>query len=144
MRDWQSPSPVRWYGQYPLVFVPKDRRRVLYGQRRSSIGRMIRARCQPQGVALVEGHARPAHVPWCRSMPPKDSVAKTVGGRKGKAAMRMQRAFLGRARHCTGWHFCARGYCVSTVGLEEQVVREDIRHQEQEEKRQEELQLKGL
>ena len=78
------------------------------------------------------------------SIPPKYSVANTVGFLKGKSAIRIHREFLGRERNFTGVHFWARGYCVSTVGLDEQVIREYIRHQEQEEKRQEEMPLKGL
>ena len=79
MRDWQSQSHVRWYCKYHIVFVPKYRRRVLYGPLRRSIGRIIRERCPQQGVALVEGHAMPDHVPLCLSIPPKFSVANTVG-----------------------------------------------------------------
>ena len=96
------------------------------------------------GVALVEGHAMPDHGHLGLSMPPKDSVANTVGWLKGQSAMRMHREWGGRERNCTGCHCWARGYCVRTVGLDEQGVRAYIRHQEQEEKRQEELQLKGL
>ena len=144
MRDWQSQSHVRWYCKYHIVFVPKYRRRVIYGQLRRRIGRIIRELCQQQGVELVEGHAMPDHVHLCLSIPPKYSVANTVGWLKGKAAIRIHRECLGRERDFTGLHFWARGYCVSTVGLDEQVIREYIRNQEQEEKRQEELQLKGL
>ena len=144
MRDWQSQSHVRWYGKDHLVFVPQYRRRVIYGQLRRSIGRIIRELCQQQGVELVEGHAMPDHVHLWLSIPPKYSVANTVGWLKGKAAIRIHRECLGRERNFTGLHFWARGYCVSTVGLDEQVMREYIRNQEQEEKRQEELQLKGL
>jgi len=144
MRDWQSQSHVRWYCKYHIVFVPKYRRRVIYGQLRRSIGRIIRELCQQQGVELVEGHAMPDHVHLCLSIPPKYRVATTVGWLKGKSAIRIHREFLGRERNFTGLHFWARGYCVSTVGLEEQVIREYIRNQEKEEKRQEEMQLKGL
>ena len=86
----------------------------------------------------------PDHVHLCLSIPPKYNVANTVGWLKGKSAIRIHRECLGRERNFTGLHFWARGYCVSTVGLDEQVIREYIRNQEQEEKRQEELQLKGL
>jgi putative transposase len=86
----------------------------------------------------------PDHVPRCLSSPPQYRVANTVGVLKGKAAIRSHRECLGRERHCTGWHFWARGYCVSTIGLDEQVIREYIRNQENEEKRQEQMQLKGL
>ena len=142
MRDWQSQSHARWYCKYHMVFVPKYRRRVIYGQLRRRIGRIIRALCQQQGVNW--SRAMPDHVHLCLSIPPKYSVANTVGWLKGKAAIRIHRECLGRERNFTGLHFWARGYCVSTVGLDEQVIREYIRNQEQEEKRQEELQLKGL
>jgi len=70
MRDWQSQSHVRWYCKYHIVFVPKYRRRVIYGQLRRRIGRIIRELCQQQGVELVEGHAMPDHVHLCLSIPP--------------------------------------------------------------------------
>ena len=84
------------------------------------------------------------HVHLCLSIPPKFSVANTVGFLKGKSAIRIHREFLGRQKGFTGFHFWARGYCVSTVGLDEDVVREYIRNQEDEEKRQEQLPLGGL
>jgi len=105
---------------------------------------MLRELCQQQGIELVEGHAMPDHVHLCLSIPPKYSVANTVGFLKGKSAIRIHREFLGREKNFTGLHFWARGYCVSTVGLDEQVIREYIRNQENEEKRQEQMQLKGL
>ena len=86
----------------------------------------------------------PDHVHLCLSIPPKVSVANTVGWLKGKAAIRMHRECLGRERNLTGWHCWARGYCVRTIGLDEQVIRAYIRNQETEEKRQEQIQLKGL
>lgn len=81
------------------------------------------------------------HVHLCLSIPPKYSVANTIGFIKGKSAIRIHREYLGRQRNFAGFHFWARGYCVSTVGLDEQVVRDYIRRQEDEEKREEQLQL---
>ncbi|MGE3536608.1 MAG: IS200/IS605 family transposase [Candidatus Tectimicrobiota bacterium] len=144
MRDWPSPSHVRWYGKYHMVCVPKCRRRVSYGQLQGSLGRIIRALCQPQGVAWVEGHAMPEHMPLGLRMPPKLRVANPVGWLTGKSAIRIHRACVGRERNVTGLPCWARGSCVSTVGLDEHVIREDLRNQEQEEQRQEELQLQGL
>ena len=71
MREWQSSSHVRWYGKYPIVFVPQDSRRVIYGQLRRRIGPLLRARCHQQGMELVEGHAMPDPVHRCLSIPPK-------------------------------------------------------------------------
>jgi len=105
---------------------------------------VLRQLCEQEGVELVEGHAMPDHVHLCLSIPPKYSVAHTVGFLKGKSAIRIHREFLGRDRNFTGFHFWARGYCVSTVGLDEQVIREYIRNQEEEEKREEQLTLGGL
>lgn len=123
MRDWQSQSYVRWYCRYPIVLVPKYRRRVIYGQLRRSIGRILRELCQQQGVEFVEGHVMPDHVHLCLSIPPKYSVANTVGMLKGKSATRIHREFFGRERNFTGLHFWARGYCVNTVGLDEAMIR---------------------
>ena len=75
---------------------------------------------------------------------PKFSVANTVGFLKGKSAIRIFRDYLRVKQNFTGRHFWARGYCVSTVGLDEQIIREYIRNQEQEEKRQEQMRLEGL
>ncbi len=144
MREWQSQSHVRWYCKYHVVFVPKYRKRSLYGWLRRNIGKVLRELCRQHGVELVEGHAMGDHVHLCLSIPPKFSVANTVGFLKGKSAIRIHREYLKRKRQFTGFHFWARGYCVSTIGLEERVIREYIRNQEAEEQRQESLGLEGL
>jgi hypothetical protein len=82
-----------------------------------------------------------AHGHLCLSLPPTSSVANAVGRVKGKAASRMPRAYLGRTRNVTGLHFWARGYGVRTVGFEAAVIRQDIRQQEEQEKRAEHLAL---
>ena len=84
------------------------------------------------------------HIHLCLSIPPKFSVANTVGFLKGKSAIRIHRDFLGQKRNFKGLHFWAKGYCVSTVGLDEQTVIQYIRHQEAEEKRLEQMQFEGL
>jgi putative transposase len=144
MREWQTLSHVRWYCRYHVVIVPKYRKRAIFGRLRKGIGGILRQLCEQHGVELVEGHALPDHVHLCLSVPPKYSVANTVGFLKGKSAIRIHREFMGRERNFTGYHFWARGYCVSTVGLDEQQVREYIRSQEAEEKRLEQLSLGGL
>jgi putative transposase len=104
----------------------------------------LEATVRAGGVEIVEGHAMPDHVHLCLSIPPKFSVANTVGFLKGKPVIRIHREHFGRERGFTGFHFWAQGYCVSTVGLDEQTVREYICNQEAEEKRQEQLYLGGL
>ncbi len=144
MREWQSQSHVRWYCKYHIVFVPKYRKQPIYGSLRRNIGGMLRELCGQHGVELVEGHAMADHVHLCLSIPPKFSVANTVGFLKGKSAIRIHRDYLKRKKQFTGFHFWARGYCVSTIGLDEQVIRAYIRNPEAEEKRQEELGFEGL
>ena len=144
MREWQGQSHVKWYCKYHVVFVPKYRRRPIYGALRREIGKILRELCHQQGVEIVEGHAMADHIHLCLSIPPKYSVANTIGFLKGKSAIRIHRQFLGQKRNFTGLHFWARGYCVSTVGLDEEKIRAYIRTQETEEKRQEQLRLQGL
>jgi putative transposase len=92
-------------------------------------------------IKLVEGHAMPEHVHLCLSIPPKYSVAKAIGRVKGKSAIRIHREYLGRVRNFIGLHFWARGYCGSTVGLDDAVIRQYIRNQEQQEQHAEQLAL---
>jgi putative transposase len=127
-----------------VVLVPKYRKKAIFGQLRKGIGEILRSLCRQQGVELVAGHALLDHVHLCLAIPPKFSVANTVGFLKGKSAIQIHRRYLGKERNFTGFHFWARGYCVSTVGLDEATVRAYIRKQEDEERRQEQLSLGGL
>ena len=83
MREWQSQSHVKWYCRYHVVFVPKYPRRSIYGSLRRQIGGILRELCQQHRVELAEGHAMPDHIHLCLSIPPKYSVANTVGFLKG-------------------------------------------------------------
>ena len=96
--------------------------------------------CRQRGIELLEGHLMPDPIHMCLSIPPKYSVAHVIGFIKGKSAVRIHRQLLGNKR-VTGLHFWARGYCVSTVGLDEETVRKYIREQEKNEERQRELEF---
>ncbi len=135
MHDWQSLSHVRWECKYHVVFVPKYRKKELYGKVRKRVGAILQDLCRQRGVELLEGHLRPDHVHMCLSVPPKYSIAFVVGFLKGKSAVRIHRGVL-QVKRVTGLHFWARGYCVSTVGLDEATIRQYIREQEKLEKRQ--------
>ena len=141
MHDWQSLSHVRWDCKYHVVFIPKYRRKVLFGKLRGKIGRILRELCRQKSVELVEGHLMPDHVHMVLSIPPKYSVAHTIGFLKGKSAVRIHRQLL-RERRMTGLHFWATGYSVSTVGLDEDQIRKYVRDQEQRESGQSDLDLK--
>ena len=129
MHDWQSLSHVRWECKYHVVFIPKYRRKVLYGKLRRGIGPILRELCRQKGIEVLEGHLMPDHVHMVLSIPPKYSVAHTIGFVKGKSAVRIHRQLL-KERRMTGLHFWATGYSVSTIGLNEQAIRKYVREQE--------------
>jgi putative transposase len=134
MQDYQSQSHVKWECKYHIVWCPKYRQKKLYGELRRRFGEITHDLCQQKNVGLIEGHAKPDHVHLCLSIPPKYSVASIVGFLKGKSAIRLNKEFS-RAKS-SGKHFWIRGYFVSTVGLNEKVVREYIKHQEESDKSQ--------
>ena len=140
MHDWQSLTHVRWDCKYHVVIVPKYRKKELYGKRRKGVGDILRDLCRQRGVELLEGHLMSDHVHMCLRIPPKFSVAFVIGFLKGKSAVRIHRHILGYKR-VTGMHFWARGYCVSTVGLDEETIRRYIREQEDIESDQPDLDL---
>jgi putative transposase len=122
------------------VIVPKYRKRALYGKFRRNVGEILRDLCRQRNVELVEGTLCPDHVHMCLKVAPKYSIAFVIGFLKGKSAVRIHRQ-LEKQRRVTGLHFWSRGYCVSTVGLDEQTIREYIRTQEKLEKRQLDIEL---
>ena len=135
MHEWKSLSHLRWECKYHVVCTPKYRNRVIYGRLRRKVGEILRELCRQRDVEILDGHAMSDHVHLCLSIPPKYSVAHTIGFIKGKSAIRIHREILHEKR-MTGLHFWAPGYCVSTVGLDEQKIREYIKEQEQLESRQ--------
>jgi putative transposase len=135
MHDWTSLSHVRWDCKYHIVFVPKYRQKRLYGKFRTRVGEIIRDLCRQRGVEFLEGHLMPDHIHMCLRVPPKFSIAFVIGFIKGKSAVLIHRKVLKRNK-VAGFHFWARGYCVSTVGLDEQTIRTYIREQERYEKQQ--------
>ena len=141
MRDWQSQAHVKWECKYHVVFVPKYRKKVLYGRLREKIGAILRDLCRQKGIGLVEGKARPDHIHLLLSVPPRYSIAMTVGFLKGKSAVRIHREIHQTRGTLFGRSFWARGYCVSTVGLDEQAIRTYIREQEKLQRDQDQAEL---
>ena len=139
MPHYESQAHVRWACKYHIVFIPKYRRKSLYGRLRREVGGILRELCDQKGVTLLEGHAMPDHIHLLLAIPPKHSVAHVVGFLKGKSAVRIHRGFVTPARRGRSAHFWARGYFVSTIGLNEHTVRNYIRNQERNQKRQIEL-----
>jgi putative transposase len=113
------------------VFVPKGRKKALYGQVRKYLGPVFRELARQRESTIMEGHMVQDHVHMLLQIPPKYSVAEVVGYIKGKSAIAVARQFSGRDRNFNGERLWARGYAVSTVGFEEKQIRAYIRHQEQ-------------
>jgi len=141
MRDYESLAHTRWDCKYHVVFIPKNRRKVIYGDLRHCLGEIFHELAKQKGVKIVEGHLMPDHIHMCISIPPKYAVSNVVGYLKGKSAIAIARKFKGRQRNFNGESFWARGYFVSTVGLDEQMVRAYIRNQEKEDIRRDQLNL---
>ncbi len=141
MSDYRSLAHSRWECKYHVVFIPKYRKKVIFGQIRKYLGAVLRRLAQQRESEIEEGHLMRDHVHMMISIPPKYSVAQVIGYIKGKSAIYIAREFAGRKRNYVGQHFWARGYFVSTVGRDEAVIREYIQRQEREELRLEQLEL---
>ena len=135
MNDVESLSHTKWECKYHIVFIPKYRRKALYGALRQQLGEVLRQLAMQRESRIDEGHLMRDHVPMLVSIPPKYSVSQVVGYLKGKSAIHIARTFMGKPRNFTGESFWARGYFVSTVGRDEKQIREYIKKQEQEDQR---------
>ena len=141
MNSYESLKHTRWECKYHIVFIPKYRRKVLYGQLRRELGPVLRELAAQRESRIEEGHLRVDHVHMLVSIPPKHSVAQVVGYMKGKSAIYVARRYRGRGRNFVGENFWARGYFVSTVGRDEMAVREYIKEQEKEDQRRDQLEM---
>ena len=121
-----SLSHTKWMCKYHIVFSPKYRRKIIYNQYRKSLQDIIRTLCRYKGVEIIEGHMMPDHIHLVLSIPPKTSV----GYLKGKSALMMFEKHANLKYKFGNRHFWAEGYCVSTVGLNEETIRKYVREQE--------------
>ena len=135
MNDVESLSHTKWECKYHIVFIPKYRKKALYGALRQQLGDLLRQLAMQRESRIEEGHLMRDHVHMLVSIPPKYSVSQVVGYMKGKSAIHIARTFMGKPRNFTGESFWARGYFVSTVGRDEQQIREYIKKQDQEDQR---------
>ncbi len=139
MDETESLAHTRWECKYHIVWIPKGRRKVLYGHLRKHLGGVLRELARQRECTVEEGHLLADHVHMLISIPPKYGVAQVVGYLKGKSAIHIARSYLGRRQNFTGQHFWARGYYVSTVGRDEAAIRKYIREQEVEDQRLDQL-----
>ena len=141
MDEYESLNHTKYECKYHVVFIPKYRRKVLFGQIGRELGPVFRTLAERRECQVEEGHVASDHVHMLLSVPPKYSVAAIVGFIKGKSAIHIARTYMGVRRNFVGQHFWARGYFVSTVGRDEAMIREYIKNQEAEDKRIDQMKL---
>ena len=130
MSEFQSLAHSKWDCKYHIVFVPKCRKKVLYGKIREFLIPKFRELASQKDCKIVKGNMVQDHVHMLIEIPPKYSVAEIIGYIKGKSAIAVARQFSGRQRNFNGEQLWARGYAVSTVGFEESKIRAYIQNQE--------------
>jgi putative transposase len=126
----KSLAHSRWECKYHVVFIPKYRRKAIYGELRKLLGEVFHELARQKECRIVEGHLLSDHVHRCIEIPPKHAVASVIGFLKGKSALAIARRVQEKDRNFAGEHFWARGYAVSTVGFELESVKKYIREQE--------------
>lgn len=141
MDEYESLSHTKWECKYHVMFIPKCRRKTLYGQLRPHLGEVFKRLAEQKESRIEEGHLMPDHVHMLISIPPKYAVSQVIGFIKGKSAIHLARVYGERKKNFVGQHFWAGGFLVSTVGRDESVVREYIRTQEEEDKRLDQLEM---
>jgi putative transposase len=141
MDEYESLSHTKWECKYHVVFIPKCRKKVLYGKLRAQLGEVIHQLAKQKESRIEEGHFAVDHVHMMIMIPPKYAVSNVIGYIKGKSAIHIARVYGERKRNFVGQHFWARGFFVSTVGRDEATIRAYIKNQEQEDLRLEQMKL---
>ena len=141
MDEFESLNHTKWDCKFHIVFIPKGRKKALFGPVRQDLGGVLRRLAEQKEFRILEGHMMPDHVHMLIAIPPKYAVSQVVGYIKGKSAIYIARTYGERQRNFTGLHFWARGYFVSTVGRDEKVIREYIQNQEKEDARTDQIGL---
>jgi len=141
MSKFRKSSHVVYHCLYHIVWCPKYRYRVLNGMIANFVEKGIRKICSWKNVVVVELSIMPDHVHVILDIPPKYSVAYIIGMTKGKVAIKLFKNFP-KVRLKTYWgnHFWSRGYCVSTIGLDEDKIRKYVKYQEDNDKQEEQSQ----
>jgi putative transposase len=140
MQEYQSLNHTKWDCKYHVVWIPKYRKKALYGSIKTQLVPVIRELARQKECEIVEGKLVSDHVHIVISIPPKYAVAQVIGFMKGKSAIWVAR-MCGRKKNFMGQNFWARGYCVSTIGLDDETVREYVKRQTEEDKKLDQLKM---
>jgi len=137
MSRFMKLSHVLWHCQYHIVWVPKFRYRVLKGVVAEEVFNCIQVFSGQLGCHIVEVNVQPDHIHLLVKIPPKVSISEFMGAVKGRTAIRVFKKFpYLKQRPYWGNHFWANGYCIDTVGLDEEMIRKYVVYQERQEREQ--------
>ena len=140
MSRFKKMSHTVWFWEYHLVWCPKYRYRVMEGKIQTEVERCVRTQTEREGCEVVELNVQRDHVHLVAMIAPKLSVSSYMGRTKGKTALRVFSVFRDlRQKRYWGNHFWRPGYCVGTVGLNEEQIRKYVKYQEEKEREQEEF-----
>ena len=141
MNNYNKLKHTTWECKYHLVWIPKYRKKIIYGQLRKYLGEILKELALQRESKIIEGHLMGDHVHVLISIPPKYSVSQVVGYIKGKSAISIARTYAGKRNNFVGQSFWARGYFVSTVGRNEEIVKKYIKKQEEADRKIDQLEL---
>ena len=144
MKTPDSIAHTTWICKYHVVWIPKYRKKQLFGLIRTELAPVMKALARQKESEILQGTLMPDHVHMLIAIPPKYAVSSVIGYIKGKSAIYIARNFRGKKRNFVGESFWARGYFVSTIGLDEGMIRNYIKNQEKEDKRIEQLSLLNM
>lgn len=142
MKDNNSLAHTSWNCKYQIVFAPKYRRKVIYGQIKVDIGKMLRMLCERKGINIIEAELCPDHVHMLVEIPPQYSVSDIVGYLKGKSALMIFDRHANLKYKYGNRHFWCRGFYVDTVGKNAKKIEEYIRNQLQEDFAEDQISMK--
>jgi putative transposase len=128
---YESLSHSKWDCKYHVVFIPKGRKKELYGRIKAFLKTVFHELANQKGCKIIGGNIVQDHIHMLICIPPKYAVSEVIGYIKGKSAIAIARKFSGRTKNFNGEKFWARGYAVSTVGFEEAKIHAYIKNQEQ-------------
>jgi len=142
--DTNSLAHTKWNCKYHVIFAPKYRRQIIYGQIKKEIGQILRKLCEQKGIEIIEAEACPDHIHMLISIPPKMSVSYVMGYLKGKSALMIFDRHANMKYRYGNRHFWCRGYYVDTVGRNKKAIEQYIRNQLQEDIAVDQISMKEL
>ena len=141
MKQFNKLAHAVWQCKYHVVWCPKYRFKILKGEIGKSVRDIIKQLTEWRGIDIIEGNVQEDHIHLVLSIPPKYSISETVGFLKGKSAIKIFDMHTELKRRYWGRHFWAKGYCVSTIGLNEDQIRKYVRMQMHHDQKIEQLKL---